>query len=159
MILRGELDELAGRRGVELHYVIGDHRTASSSAPSTCGSSMPDIAARDVYVCGPPAMTEATRASLDRSGVLAPPHLHRAVRALMRRAIVALLVTAVAVVLLARYETHPPRDAQPERGARRPLARDRARAVPGAADRRPGPAMTTPFSVIQVQAHAHATGA
>ena len=30
---------------------------------------MPDIATRDVYVCGPPAMVEATRASLGRSGV------------------------------------------------------------------------------------------
>jgi ferredoxin-NADP reductase len=30
---------------------------------------VPDIATRDVYVCGPPGMTEATRASLDRSGV------------------------------------------------------------------------------------------
>ena len=32
---------------------------------------MPDIAARDVYVCGPPAMVDATRASLGRTGVSA----------------------------------------------------------------------------------------
>jgi ferredoxin-NADP reductase len=30
---------------------------------------VPDIAERDVYLCGPPAMTEAARASLARSGV------------------------------------------------------------------------------------------
>jgi ferredoxin-NADP reductase len=70
VILREELDELAGRRGVELHYVVGDHREARELlSPEHLLELVPDIAARDVYVCGPPAMTEATRASLDRSGV------------------------------------------------------------------------------------------
>ena len=32
-------------------------------------SLVPDIAARDVYVCGPPAMTEAIGASLRGAGV------------------------------------------------------------------------------------------
>ena len=41
----------------------------ASSRPEHLQELIPDIAARDVYVCGPPAMTEATRASLDRSGV------------------------------------------------------------------------------------------
>ena len=70
VILRDELDELvARRRGAELHYVFGDHREAERSRPSTCARLVPDIAQRDVYVCGPPAMTEATRASLARTGV------------------------------------------------------------------------------------------
>ena len=69
VILRHELDELAGRRGIELHYVLGDHRTSEFLGPEHLQELIPDIAARDVYVCGPPAMTEATRASLDRSGV------------------------------------------------------------------------------------------
>ena len=30
---------------------------------------MPDIAQRDVYVCGPPAMTDAIRVTLASSGV------------------------------------------------------------------------------------------
>jgi predicted ferric reductase len=68
VILREELDELALRRGAELHYVLGDHSGALLSAEHLL-SLVPDIAARDVYVCGPPAMTEATRASLARSGV------------------------------------------------------------------------------------------
>ena len=63
VILRAELDELAGRRGAELHYLIGEGRDADLRRL------VPDIAARDVYVCGPPAMTRATRASLERSGV------------------------------------------------------------------------------------------
>jgi predicted ferric reductase len=69
VILRDELDELARRRGVELHYVVGDHREAEPLSPEHLRALVPDIAARDVYVCGPPAMTEATRATLDRSGV------------------------------------------------------------------------------------------
>jgi predicted ferric reductase len=68
VILRDELDELARRRGAELHYVVGDHGGGLLS-PEHLQRLVPDIAARDVYVCGPPAMTEATRATLDRSGV------------------------------------------------------------------------------------------
>ena len=69
VILRDELDALARTRGAELHYVIGDHRDGELLSPGHLQALVPDIAERDVYVCGPPAMTDATRASLDRSGV------------------------------------------------------------------------------------------
>ncbi|HYM57491.1 MAG TPA: ferredoxin reductase family protein, partial [Solirubrobacteraceae bacterium] len=72
VILRGELDDLARRRGADLHYVLGDHRDPQASAllsPEHLRELVPDIAARDVYVCGPPAMTVATGASLRRAGV------------------------------------------------------------------------------------------
>ena len=64
----------------------------------------------------------------------------------MRRALVALVVTAVAVVLLARFQTHPPPDPPPP-----------ARAAKAAAPRPgvkvgTGPLLTTPFSSIQVRA-------
>jgi ferredoxin-NADP reductase len=65
VILRGELDELARRRGAHLHYVLGEEPLS----PQQLLELVPDIADRDVFVCGPPAMTEATRASLGRSGV------------------------------------------------------------------------------------------
>jgi ferredoxin-NADP reductase len=58
-----------GTRGAELHYVIGDHREGELLSPAHLQRLVPDIADRDVYVCGPPAMTDATRATLDRSGV------------------------------------------------------------------------------------------
>jgi predicted ferric reductase len=64
VILRGELDALAHRRGAEVHYVLGE-----PLSPERLLALVPDIAARDVYVCGSPAMTEATRASLARTGV------------------------------------------------------------------------------------------
>jgi uncharacterized protein with FMN-binding domain len=81
----------------------------------------------------------------------------------MRRALAALLVTVVAVVLLARFDTRPPRTVNPGAARAQPtpraLARAAATATP-APDRRSGggtrsalgPAMTTPFSVIQVRA-------
>ncbi len=69
VILRAELDELAGRRGVEVHYLLGDHGAAEPLSPERLRALVPDIASRDVYVCGPPAMVEATRATLGRSGV------------------------------------------------------------------------------------------
>jgi predicted ferric reductase len=72
VILRAELEELAARRGVEVHYVLGDHRGPDAHAllsPEHLGRLVPDIATRDVYVCGPPAMADATGASLRRAGV------------------------------------------------------------------------------------------
>ncbi len=69
LILRDELDELAGSRGIELHYLIGSHEGADLLSPEHLRVLMPDIADRDVYVCGPPAMVDATSASLGRTGV------------------------------------------------------------------------------------------
>lgn len=65
VILRAELDELAHRRGARLHYAVG----AEPLSGERLLELVPDIAERDVFVCGPPAMTEATRASLGRTGV------------------------------------------------------------------------------------------
>jgi predicted ferric reductase len=66
VILREELDELAARRGAEVHYLIGEPRPPSGD---DLRALVPDIADRDIYVCGPPEMTRATRATLRRSGV------------------------------------------------------------------------------------------
>ena len=69
VILREELDLIARRRGAELHYVFGDHRDAEALTPEELRRLVPDIAQRDVYVCGPPAMTDAIRATLASTGV------------------------------------------------------------------------------------------
>jgi uncharacterized protein with FMN-binding domain len=72
------------------------------------------------------------------------------------RAATALAVTAVAVVLLARYETHPPRTVNPNSPLKVPkaIATPRAHATPLPPGTKvgTGPAMTTPFSVVQVRA-------
>jgi uncharacterized protein with FMN-binding domain len=77
------------------------------------------------------------------------------------RAIAALIVTVAVVVLIARFETEPPRTFNPN-SALGPVKTPRALAKPiatppprrsGAGTRSfLGPAMTTPFSAIQVRA-------
>jgi uncharacterized protein with FMN-binding domain len=72
----------------------------------------------------------------------------------MRRALAALVVTVVAVILLAGYETRPPRTVNPHsplytaakaRAAQPPRAVPRGKTAAGAP-------ITTPYSIIQVQA-------
>ena len=67
----------------------------------------------------------------------------------MPKVIVALLVTAVAVVLLAGYDTKPPRTVNPN-SALKPRPKAAPKPPPGARAA-VGPAAITPFSVIQVQ--------
>ena len=67
VIFGDELRELAGRKRAALHIVVGDHlspdgRKLLSSAHLQ--ALVPDIAEREVYVCGPPAMADATRRSV-----------------------------------------------------------------------------------------------
>jgi uncharacterized protein with FMN-binding domain len=68
----------------------------------------------------------------------------------MPKVVVALLVTAVAVVLLAGYDTKPPRTVNPNSALKpRPTAVPK---LPPGAKAAVGPAAVTPFSVIQVEA-------
>jgi predicted ferric reductase len=69
VLFRDELDELSRRRGAELHYVLGERRGDEMLSAEHLQALVPDIASRDVYVCGPRSMTEATRTSLRRAGV------------------------------------------------------------------------------------------
>ena len=153
VILRRELDELAQARGAELHYVLGDHREQELLSSAHLTRLVPDIAERDVYVCGSPAMTEATRASLDRSGV---PRRHivterfafydaqrgRSARRHGRRRRAARVLRHGAAA-----------DAEPELRAAGGGAAARRGAAAGAGTRSAnGPLVTTPFSAIQVRA-------
>jgi predicted ferric reductase len=72
LVFRAELDALAAHRGAELHYVLGDHRDPANLAllgPAHLRGLVPDIRSRDVYLCGPPAMTDVTEKTLHRLGV------------------------------------------------------------------------------------------
>lgn len=75
----------------------------------------------------------------------------------MRRALLALVVTVVAVVLLAGFDTEPPVTLNPN-SALRPIATPRAIERPASTPAPPGsttgtgPVVATPFSVIQVRA-------
>jgi predicted ferric reductase len=67
-VLLGELQNLAQSRGAQLHVLTG--RTGAGSppytpfAPENLAALVPDITDRDVYVCGPAAMTDAVLRSL-----------------------------------------------------------------------------------------------
>ncbi|MFF3396029.1 ferric reductase-like transmembrane domain-containing protein [Streptomyces sp. NPDC002669] len=70
LALRGELDAIAARRRATVHYVVDE--PAERSAPLTARSLsalVPDLAAHDVYLCGPPGMTGAAIGALREAGV------------------------------------------------------------------------------------------
>jgi predicted ferric reductase len=61
LVLKSELDSIAGARGATVHYVVGDHRGEGASllSPAHLVELVPDVAERDVYLCGPAGMTAA----------------------------------------------------------------------------------------------------
>jgi len=69
-----ELDALAVERGLEVVGVPG-HRGAPGTQPADLLRHVPDLAERDVYVCGPEAWTDDVRAVALAAG-LPPEHLH-----------------------------------------------------------------------------------
>jgi predicted ferric reductase len=78
VVFADELQQLVRERGTALHYVVGDHGTEEGAAllsPEHLRALVPDLAERDVFLCGPPAMTERVEADLRRAGV-ARRHVH-----------------------------------------------------------------------------------
>src|SRR2546423_1555794 len=72
LIFRDELQTLARDRGIKLVVVAGDHATAEGSrllSPDHLRELVPDIAERQVYVCGPPAMTDFLEGNVRRADV------------------------------------------------------------------------------------------
>src|SRR5271165_1299431 len=72
IIFEEELGEVERRNGATLHLLIGDHRARKGAAllsQENLAKLVPGIADRDVYICGPAAMMDATRRALDQLGV------------------------------------------------------------------------------------------
>ncbi len=72
VIFRDELDQLARDRGIRLLFVAGDHATEEGSrllSPEHLHELVPDIAERQAYVCGPPAMTDVLERNARGAGV------------------------------------------------------------------------------------------
>jgi ferredoxin-NADP reductase len=70
--LEHELRDLATARGLPLHVLVGDHRDRAAAdllTPEHLRTLVPDVAERDVYLCGPPAMAQAVGRNLRRAGV------------------------------------------------------------------------------------------
>ena len=56
IVFSDELDRIASERGARVHYVVGDHSTEQGRdllSPTHLKQLIPDIAERDVYICGP----------------------------------------------------------------------------------------------------------
>ncbi|MFJ4534463.1 ferric reductase-like transmembrane domain-containing protein [Streptomyces tibetensis] len=70
-VLYDELRDLALARGAELHLVTGPP-VPDRLAPPELARLVPDLAERDVYLCGPPPMMNAVLGSLRESGVPGP---------------------------------------------------------------------------------------
>jgi len=65
-----ELDAIAQARGATVEYLLGPRdQYPSPLAPERLHWLVPDAADRDVYLCGPPGMTAATRKALRAIGV------------------------------------------------------------------------------------------
>ncbi len=78
VIFGDELHELAARKDAALHIVAGDHRTAEGRdllSPGHLVALVPDLAEREVYVCGPPAMADSARRSVRQANVPSR-HIH-----------------------------------------------------------------------------------
>jgi ferredoxin-NADP reductase len=70
LALRGELDAIAAARGARVLYALDE--PASHAVPLTARALqrlVPDLAERDVYVCGPPGLTRAALVALRAAGV------------------------------------------------------------------------------------------
>ncbi len=74
VVFRDELDRLAAAPNVRVEYLVGERRAGRRGDPlrrSELRRLTPDLAKREVYVCGPPGMTRTVLDDLDRLGV--PP--------------------------------------------------------------------------------------
>jgi predicted ferric reductase len=77
VIFRDELDRIAEARRAIVHYVIGDHRGDGADLLSSTHLKelVPDIEERDVFLCGPPAMTEVLEQNV-RGARVPRRHIH-----------------------------------------------------------------------------------
>lgn len=69
LVLYNELTLIAHRRGFGLYPLIGPRTGPDPLHHDALRHLVPDIAARDVYVCGPPGLTASATGHLRRAGV------------------------------------------------------------------------------------------
>jgi predicted ferric reductase len=72
VVFREELDALAQERGVAVEYVVGDHASPGGErllSAEHLRELVPDVAEREVFLCGPPAMTHVIEKSVRGAGV------------------------------------------------------------------------------------------
>jgi predicted ferric reductase len=75
LVLRAEIAELVSQRGGQYHELIGPREEVRLDARAL-RRIVPDIATRDLYVCGPPGFADAVVEAAGQLGVTAG-HIHR----------------------------------------------------------------------------------
>ena len=68
IVLNRELDELAKKRGAQVHYLVGPRKKHPMNAREIM-KYVPSFRFSDVYVCGPTSMVEAVREAAEASGI------------------------------------------------------------------------------------------
>ncbi|WP_406069040.1 ferredoxin reductase family protein [Streptomyces sp. NBC_01020] len=69
LALRGELDAIAADRGAVVHYVVDQPAVPSPLTADALARLVPDLTAHEVYLCGPPGMTDAALHALRVAGI------------------------------------------------------------------------------------------
>lgn len=73
LVLKEEIDELAGQRGATVHYILSDETAAGTEHgvldQHRLARLVPDLAEREMVLCGPPAMMAAVTRSAARLGL------------------------------------------------------------------------------------------
>jgi predicted ferric reductase len=75
VVLRGELDQIANRRGAAVNYLVGPRGGDADLDARRLLGLCRDVRDRDVYLCGPPGFTTHVRAILDELEV-PPARIH-----------------------------------------------------------------------------------
>ncbi|MEO8436858.1 MAG: ferredoxin reductase family protein [Chloroflexota bacterium] len=71
ILFRDELETLARRRGIRIHYLLGprDGPAGDQLDAASVEGLVPDVRERDIYLCGPVAMMQRIEVSLRRLGL------------------------------------------------------------------------------------------
>ena len=73
IVFRGELEAIARARGASIHYLVGRRGSPAVGpdplGPAAIAALVPDVAERDVFLCGPLSMMDHAREALRQLGV------------------------------------------------------------------------------------------
>jgi ferredoxin-NADP reductase/DMSO/TMAO reductase YedYZ heme-binding membrane subunit len=71
IVFRDELDAIAADRGGQIHYITGTREQLGGDplTPAYLQAMIPDLRRHEVYLCGPPGMTETAIDALQAAGV------------------------------------------------------------------------------------------
>ena len=69
LVLRDEIDQLAAHRGARVHYLLGSRRGAGHLSADHLLRLVPDVAEREVYLCGPDELIRSLARDLRAAGV------------------------------------------------------------------------------------------